>query len=140
MLRSGSVAALLLMVAVGPVSGNSQPRVLVVTVSDLDDDHLDFLTGWDARNEAILDPGDLGATRYRLAPLVAGLVAPAPRMRRFERRVARRVGSRMGAQPGIARERVPREAGVRPRGPGSRRPALSRRPPARVRIPRKPLR
>ncbi len=100
------LAFVLLGFLLGPGVATAQPRVLEVDISDLDDDQLDFLSGWDRGNERILDVSGLGVTRYRL---------DAPK--RF-RRPAR-------SEPlGMSRE-----TGARPR-------VRLRPPDPRVRIPR----
>lgn len=58
----------------GPPSGRAptEPGVLEFTISDLDDDHLDFLTGWDRDDGDLLEAFSRGTARFRL------LVALAP--------------------------------------------------------------
>ena len=89
-------------------------RVLVVTVSDLDDDHLDFLTGWERGDEDILDLASRGVARFALVPL-------AP-----ELRFAAVGGERPGLRALLRRSR----RAARPQAPAEK-PARSARSPRR---------
>ncbi len=126
-------------------------RVLEFTISDLDEDHLDFLTGWDRRGGDLLEGFARGTARFRagpgiapgFAPILPGLAASdwlwlegaaAPDARPVSAAVrpvagTRRLSGRRGresARP--ARERTPPRVGpgalARPAAPGAgpRRP------------------
>ena len=51
-------------------------RVLEFTISDLDEDHLDFLTGWDRRGGDLLEGFARGTARFRAGPGIAPGFAP----------------------------------------------------------------
>ena len=53
----------------GQPSGRAptEPGVLEFTISDLDDDHLDFLTGWDRNDGDLLEAFSRGTARFHLS-------------------------------------------------------------------------
>lgn len=111
-----------------------EARVLEFTISDLDEDHLDFLTGWDRRGGDLLEGFARGTARFRVgpgfSPVLPGLTAsgwlwlesaaapearPVAGTRRFPRRE-----SRESARPAPERTRPrvrPAAAGAGPRAP-----------------------
>jgi len=100
-----------------PGVATAQPRILEVDISDLDDDQLDFLTGWDRDNEVILDISGLGVTRYRLAAELVARSRTDRRPKRFRRParseplgMSRRTGARprVHLRPPDPRVRIPR--------------------------------
>lgn len=105
------------------------PRTLEVTLADLDEDHLDFLIGWERWKGDILDLASEGYARFTFAPLVAiapGLPADG-RFGAWNFETAVRTASRRSARARRpARTRSPRPVRIAraPRG----RPADRSRP------------
>ena len=64
-------AGLLLAPAASAQDADHTPRVLEVTLADLDEDALDFLIGWERWKGDILDLASEGYARFTLAPLIA---------------------------------------------------------------------
>ncbi len=82
------------------------PRVLEVTLADLDEDSLDFLIGWERWKSDILDLASEGYARFTLAPLLA--VEPGlPLNARFSGRIFEVSGQRAAHRP-IQTSRPPR--------------------------------
>ena len=69
-----SVLAAAALVFAAETPAQEPPRVLEVTLADLDEDSLDFLIGWDRGKSDILDLAAEGHARFTFAPLIA--IAP----------------------------------------------------------------
>lgn len=67
-------AGLLLAPAAYAQNAENTPRVLEITLADLDEDSLDFLIGWERWKGDILDLASEGYARFTFAPLLA--IAP----------------------------------------------------------------
>ena len=151
---SGGFALGLLAAVIPPSAGAAaqlpaEPRVLEFTISDLDEDHLDFLTGWDRSTADLLESVSRGSTRFHrafglapgVAPVLPGLTAsvwlwlPASstspaRSPREEASAPRRTGKRrsLPVRPAAGRWRgVPPP---RPNGPRAAFPEPRRQPGA----------
>ena len=70
-MRSSVLLAAGLLVASSAAEAQETPRVLEVTLADLDEDSLDFLIGWERWKSDILDLASEGYARFTFVPLLA---------------------------------------------------------------------
>ena len=113
-------AGLLLASAASAQDADNTPRVLEVTLADLDEDALDFLIGWERWKGDILDLASEGYARFTFVPVLA--IAPGlPADGRF--------GSGFGFEAALQK--------ALPRSARARRPVRTRSPRP-VRIARAP--
>ena len=138
-MRGSVVLALGLLLLSTTAVAQETPRVLEVTLADLDEDSLDFLIGWERWKGDILDLASEGYARFTFVPLLA--VEPGlPLNARFSGRIFAASGQRAAPRSSrrtprpIRTARAPRDGASEPRTPpssgrvGSARPAAQLRP------------
>ena len=97
-MRGSVLLAAGLLVASSAAAAQETPRVLEVTLADLDKDSLDFLIGWERWKSDILDLASEGYARFTFVPLLA--VEPGlPLNARFSGRIFGASGQRAARRP-----------------------------------------
>ena len=106
-MRGSVLLAAGLLVASSAAAAQETPRVLEVTLADLDKDSLDFLIGWERWKSDILDLASEGYARFTFVPLLA--VEPGlPLNARFSGRIFGASGQRAARRPNRTSRPPPR--------------------------------